>query len=202
MKRRGQQVILAGHGHLALLHRLQEGRLRAWARAIDLVGHQQLGEDRAGDEAEALAAGAGVVEHLGAQNVGRHQVGRELHPFLGKTQDDAQGLGKAGLGQARHADQERMATGQERDQRVLDNALLTEDDPTDLLLDLIQLGDGRLDRGGNIGILVGDERHADPSGKWGHRPDSKTLPVKMEFGKPISRTSDASGARASEVQRR
>ena len=136
MERCRQAMILTGHGDLAFLHRLQQRRLRARARPVDLVGHEQLGEDRAGDEAEALPAGAGVVQHLGAQDVGRHQVGRELHPFLGEAQHHAQGLGEAGLGQSRHADQQRVATRQERDQRVLDHAFLAEDDPADLLLDL------------------------------------------------------------------
>ena len=196
MERCRQAMILTGNGHLAFLHRLQQRRLRAGARPVDLVRHEELGEDRAGYEAEALAAGAGVVEHLRAQDVGRHQVGGELHPFLGETQDYPQGLGQAGLGEARDTYQQRVTAGQNGDQRVLDHALLAEDDPADLCFDLIQFGDGGLDRRGDVGILVNDGRHAEPSGKRGDCPDSRTLHRKMGFGKANSREATAMGQRS------
>ena len=68
----------AGHGNVLLLHRLQQGGLGARAGAVDLVGHQKLREHRTRDEAERAPAGTALVEHLGAQNIGGHQVGREL----------------------------------------------------------------------------------------------------------------------------
>jgi hypothetical protein len=40
VKRRREGMIVAGDGYPVLLHRLQQCRLRARARAIDLVGHQ------------------------------------------------------------------------------------------------------------------------------------------------------------------
>ena len=74
VERARQIVARAGDRDMMLLHRLQQRRLGARAGAVDLVGHQQLGEHRARDEAEiALAAGA-LLQHLGAENVGRHQV--------------------------------------------------------------------------------------------------------------------------------
>ena len=51
-----QGVVGAADGDPAFLHGLQQGGLGAWAGAVDLVGHQQLAEDRAGDEAEGAAA--------------------------------------------------------------------------------------------------------------------------------------------------
>ena len=56
--RAGQIVAGAGDGDVILLHRLQQRRLGARAGAVDLVGHQQLREDRAGNEAEASACRA------------------------------------------------------------------------------------------------------------------------------------------------
>ncbi len=61
--------------HLALLHRLEQRRLRLRRSAVDLVGEQQVGEDRAGAE---LELGGALVEHRRAGHVGGHQVGREL----------------------------------------------------------------------------------------------------------------------------
>ncbi len=51
------------------------GRLRARAGAVDLVGHQQLREDRALHETERAAALGILVEDFGAEDVGRHQIG-------------------------------------------------------------------------------------------------------------------------------
>ena len=59
MERRRQVVAHAGDGDVMLLHRLQQRRLGARAGAVDLVGHQELGEDRAGHEAEGAAAVGG-----------------------------------------------------------------------------------------------------------------------------------------------
>ena len=47
VERPRQIVARAGDGDVLLLHRLQQRRLGARAGAVDLVGHQQLGEHRA-----------------------------------------------------------------------------------------------------------------------------------------------------------
>ena len=78
----------------------------------------------------ALAARR-LFQHLGAENVGRHQVGRELDAPRVEPERDAHGLDQLGLGEARHADQQRMAAGQHRDQRAVDHPLLAEDDRAD-----------------------------------------------------------------------
>ena len=123
----------AGDRDVIFLHRLQQRRLRARAGAVDLVGHQQLREDRAGDEAEGALAEFVLLHHLGAENVGRHQVGRELDAAGIEAEHDAERLDQLGLGKARHADQQRMAAGEQRHQRALDHAFLAEDDAADAL---------------------------------------------------------------------
>ena len=62
---------------LAFGHRLQQGRLGLGRRPVDLVGHQQVGENRARTELEA--ARLHVVDRR-AEQIGRQQIGRELHP--------------------------------------------------------------------------------------------------------------------------
>ena len=57
-ERVGQIVRLLAGGHLAFLHRLQQGGLRLRRRAVDLVGQHDVGEDRALDEAELALAGS------------------------------------------------------------------------------------------------------------------------------------------------
>ena len=147
----GQVVALAGDGDMVLLHRLQQRRLGARAGAVDLVRHQQLREDRALDEAEmALAVGA-LVENLGAEDVGRHQVRRELDAPRAEAEHRAHGLDQLGLGEAGHADEQAVAAGEQGDQREVDDLLLAEDDLADLgarRADGAERGLGRLDDAG------------------------------------------------------
>ena len=114
--------------------------------AVDLVGHQQLREDRAGDEAEAALAAGAFLQHFGAENVGRHQVGRELDAPGVETEHDAHGLDQLGLGEAGHADQQRVAAGEHGDQRALDHDFLAEDHRADRGLGCAHMGGGRFRR--------------------------------------------------------
>ena len=72
------------------------------------------------------------LHHLGAENVGRHQVGRELHPQGVEANDDSQRLDELGLGQSRHADQQSVSARQQCREGQVDDALLTENDAADL----------------------------------------------------------------------
>ena len=75
-----QVVRRPGRGHGVLLHRLEERSLRLRWGAVDLVGENDVAEDRPLHEAERAVAGGDVLlQQLGAGDVARHQVGRELH---------------------------------------------------------------------------------------------------------------------------
>ena len=117
----------AGHRHMMLLHGLQQRRLGARAGAVDLVGHQQLAEDRTRHEAELAAALFGFVENFGTQNIGRHQVGRELDALFIEAQYAAELGGELGLGKTRRADEKGMAAGQNGGERQFDDFGLAED---------------------------------------------------------------------------
>ena len=92
-----------------LLHGLQQRRLRLGAGAVDLVRHQQLREDRPFHEPEAASAARGILEHFRADDVGGHEVRGELDALGIEPQDLAQRLDQQRLGEAWHADQQRMA---------------------------------------------------------------------------------------------
>jgi hypothetical protein len=105
-----------------------------------------LREHRAGDETEAALAAGGFFQNLGTENVGRHQVGRELHALGVETERDAHGLHQLGLGEAGHADQQGMAAGQHGHQRALDHDVLAEDHRADGGFRGANMGGGRFRR--------------------------------------------------------
>ena len=153
MERLRQGVILTGDRNAMFLHRLQQRRLGARAGAVDFVRHQQLAEDRPFDEPEGAPPAIAFLEDFGAQYVGRHQVRRALDPFGVQAKHDRQRLDQLGLGQARHADQQHMAAGQQRDQGLLDHFALAEyyafhagPDPVQDFAELLQFGDGLVRR--------------------------------------------------------
>ena len=154
-----QIVAHAGDGNVMLLHGLQQGRLGAGAGAVDFVGHHQLAEHRARHEAELAAAGLGLVQHFGAEDVGGHQVGRELHALFIEAQHAAQGRGELGLGEARGADQQGMATAQNGDQHLFHHLVLAEDDAADGFAGLSQPFACRLEVGDDLPVCFIDAGH-------------------------------------------
>ena len=131
-------MALTGDRHVVLLHGLQQGGLGAGRGAVDFVRHQQLAEHGALQEAELAPAAFGLVQHLGADDIGRHQVGGELHALFIEAQHPAQRGGKLGLGKAGGAHQQGMPTAQNGDQHLLDHLVLAEDHPADGLTGFAQ----------------------------------------------------------------
>ena len=128
---------LAADGHLPLLHRLEQGGLRLGRRAVDLVGQDDVGEDRPPQELELADAGRLVLlDHLGAGDVRGHQVGRELDPVVGQVERIGQRVDHQRLGQAGHADQQAVPAGEDRDQQLLEDRVLADDDLGHLALEL------------------------------------------------------------------
>jgi hypothetical protein len=99
-------VALAGDGDVMLLHGLQQRRLGARAGAVDLVAISSCAKDRAAHEAEGAAAVGRFLQDLRAQDVGRHQVRRELNAAGAEPEHRAHRVDKLGLRQTRDADQQ------------------------------------------------------------------------------------------------
>jgi hypothetical protein len=137
-----------------LLHRLQQGRLRLGRRAVDLVGQDDVAEDRAGHEDQMAAAGVGILlDDVRPRDVGRHQVGRELDAGELEVQHLGQGVDDQGLGQAGHARDDAVAAHEERDQHLLDHVVLADDQLAQLAHDAVAallhaLGQGDVVRAG------------------------------------------------------
>ena len=119
-----QVARLAVHGHGALLHRLQQRRLRLRRRAVQLVGKQHLREDGplAHHEAAALA-----VEHRQAGDVGRKQVVGALHALEIQPERRRQRRRQRGLAASRRVLDQKVAVGKDAGQRQLDSLPAAEE---------------------------------------------------------------------------
>ncbi len=120
------------------------------ARAVDLVCHQHLTEHRALNEAEGAPARVALLQHLGTEDVRRHQIGRALDALVGQTKDDAQSFHELGLGEARHADQQRVAAGEQGDQGLIHHLALAENHAPDALPHQLKTLTQRLNLGEQI----------------------------------------------------
>ena len=131
-ERIGQRPRLAERRHAPFLHRLEQRRLGLGRGAVDLVGQQQVGEDRAGVEHELLAAVA-LLEDVAAGDVGREQVGRELDAAEVERQQPRQRLDELGLAESGKAFEQHMASSEQRGDDLVDRLLLAEDHPAQLV---------------------------------------------------------------------
>ena len=142
-----ERVRAAARGDVVLLHRLEQGRLRLGRRAVDLVGQDDLREDRSADERE-LAVPARLLDDLGAGDVGRHQVRRELDPLEREVQHLGQGAHEQGLRQTRNARDQAVPAAHERRQHEVDRLVLADDHLAQLAQDAGTARQDPLGRGG------------------------------------------------------
>ena len=129
-----QGVGRAAHADLALLHRFQQGGLRLRGGAVDFVGQQQVGEDRARWKRKRALAVVGDLEDVGADDVGGHQVGRELDAGEVELERGGEGAHEHRLAQAGQPFQQQVAVGQQGDERVAHHVALPDDDAARLRL--------------------------------------------------------------------
>ncbi len=144
-----QRIGGAADGHLMLLHRLEQRGLHLGRRAVDLVGQDDLGEQRPLLDVESWRL---LVEDHRADHVGREQVGRELDPGERCVDDLRQGPHRQRLGQAGHALEQDVAAGEQPDQQPLDHGVLSHDPAGHFLEDALH--------GQRLGRLVGQLRRA------------------------------------------
>ena len=115
--------------HLPLLHHLEQRRLHLRRRTVDLVREQEVAEDRALLGVEAT--GVGPVDAR-ADEIARHEVGRELDTPERPAEHGSRRLDRQRLGEPRHALDQEMASGDEADEHALEHLVLACDHPLDL----------------------------------------------------------------------
>jgi hypothetical protein len=117
-------------GDLPLLHRLQQARLRLGGGTVDLVGEQDLGEDRAAAELERGGLG---VEDVHPGDVAGKEVGGELDALEEAAEGPGEGLGEHRLAHPGDILDQDVATAEERNHALLDLGVLADDDRADAL---------------------------------------------------------------------
>jgi hypothetical protein len=117
-----------------LLHRLEQAGLGLRRGPVDLVGKDQVGEDRPGLEPKDPLA-ALLDEDVRAGDVGRHQVRRELDPVEGAVDDVGDRADEHGLAEPGDAFEENMGVRQEAGEGLPHQLALTDDDLANLRLD-------------------------------------------------------------------
>ena len=92
------------------------------------VREQDIGENRSPQELELPSSGPRVfLKNIGSRDVRGHQVRRKLNSVELQIENLGQGADEQGLGQTRHAHQQAMTFGEEGDQNLLDDSVLTDD---------------------------------------------------------------------------
>src|SRR5271169_4608513 len=110
----GKRESAAVDGDLRLVHGFEESGLCARRSAVDLVGENDVGEDRA--VAELKFARLGIVD-ADAKNVGREKVGSKLDALKAAVERFGEGLGERGLAGAGNILDEKVAACEKGDER-------------------------------------------------------------------------------------
>ena len=134
---------------LPLLHHLEQRRLHLRGRAVDLVGEQEVAEDRAELRVEVGLVGP---EDPRADQVARHEVGRELHALERPAEHGGGGLDRERLREAGHALDQEVPAGEQAHEHPLEHLLLTCDHPADLEQRLLE--PAQKIRVGRDGVLI------------------------------------------------
>jgi hypothetical protein len=141
--REHEERLLQPVGRLAdrdahVLHRFEQRRLRFRGRAVDLVGEHDVGEDRPRLKLEEGAAVRRLLHDVGADDVGRHQVGGELNARERQVQHVGEGVHQARLADAGNALEQHVSAGEQTGHGQADGVLLPDDAAADLAGDLLE----------------------------------------------------------------
>ena len=139
-ERRWQRAGLAVDGDLPLLHRLEQRRLRARCRTVDLVDEHDVGKERSRPELPDCGLG---VEDRHAREIGGQQVGRGLDPPEARADGAGECLRQQGLAHAGNVLHEQVAAGEERDHGEAQSVVLAAYDQRQVVEEgARQVGDG------------------------------------------------------------
>ena len=125
-ERIGQRAGGAVDRDLALLHRLQQRRLRLRRRAVDLVGQEQVGEHGALAEAEPCRLPRHELVDALPDDVSGHQVRCELDSAEPHVERCGKALGQQCLGHTRHTLEQHVTVHEQRGDDAGEDAVLPD----------------------------------------------------------------------------
>ena len=133
---RPEGIRFAADGDRRFLHRFQQGRLGLRRGAVDLVREHEIREDRSGLEHEPTASRLVFAQHVGADDVGGHQIRRELNARELDVKGFGQGTHQSRLAETGNTLEQYMAVGEQTDDHAVDHLLLADDHLADLAAQL------------------------------------------------------------------
>ena len=111
--------------------------------SVDFVGQQQLGEDGTRLELEVPPTSFILNHHLGANDVGGHQIGRELNAGEVELQRLAKRLEQEGFPQPGNAFQQNVPADEQCGENTFDQLFVTDDSAPQLQPQILQGLGGR-----------------------------------------------------------
>ena len=126
---------LAADRDLPLLHRLEQGALHLRGRAVDLVREDEVREHRAERDLELAEL---LVEDPRPDDVGGHEIGRELDALELAADRLGERLHRHRLGEPGHPLDEEVAACEQCDDHPLEQGVLADDDPLHLVEHLLE----------------------------------------------------------------
>ena len=108
-----------------LAHRFKKRALNFRRRAVDFVGQNEIGENRAFSSGKI--AGFLIEDHR-ADQIGRQKIGRELNALKVGLNHVGQSLDRQRFGQPGKTFEQNVAIAEQREQQALDQNSLADDD--------------------------------------------------------------------------
>ena len=130
-KRLLKGIGLVVDGDLGFAHRFEEAALSLRRGAVDFVGQDDVGKQRARHELKRLFL---AIEHGNADDIGGQQVASELNTFEGAIEGAREAMGQRGLPDTGDVLDQEMATCQQADDRHLDHLWFPFNDLRDIVL--------------------------------------------------------------------
>ena len=142
-----QGVGVAAGRELAFFHGLEQGTLGLRRGAIDLVGENDVAEQRTFDESKvAVTRGDVFLEDVGTGDVSGHQVGSELNASKLKLSHRRERRDQLGFCQAGNAFKDGVAAADQGNEYLLDRLVHADDDVGKLIAEIeegvVQAADG------------------------------------------------------------
>jgi len=127
-ERFGELAEFAARSDLFFLHGFEHGGLGLGRGAIDFVGEDEVREDRAALELKFASAGIAFHDEIRAEDVGGHEVGRELNATERHVEHFAERADEERFAKAGHAFEQNVSAAEQRDESVFNDVGVADDD--------------------------------------------------------------------------